>query len=751
MTGPTHIAFANACLLAGAAVYSWEVPTGALLAASIGSLLPDLDTPKSLLGRCFWFIASPLEKAVGHRGLTHSLLAIPLYLLLALPLWFLSPVWAYALVGGALSHLAIDTLTKQGIKLLWPTPPHFVLFANDRWRMEVGGTAERLLLIGLCVAIVLLVPVSKIGVPQLWARYVGDLGHALEQYRQLEGQQTLWLVGKLKDNVTEQRLDGRWRAIGTSGPALLILVNDVVRSVGTGEGHNLRPLHVHLEPGKPLQTHVATVALTGQALSQLKPHLASAGEHWLFGELSLAAPLAVPQPVGRHAVAKASSQTLTLDHARWRDLASLSHLLVMAGDVIVKQRGSQPLAPALADTTSNATPTVVVPVTLDLQRLSDLQVKAGDAVAIGQPLAVNGQVQAELDAVRSQLAAQELALLNGVPAGFERLYQEGVIDRHEFLRFQAAHAKATTAVSELRVQRTHLEMQRYVTSQLDGTITSVRIQKQRGDTLTVELLMATPAPDGMALPSAAADATPRPSPRPAMRPEMSAGGQGNTRIPNFDAAKRLLPRIFAGHELTLYCGCRYHGKRIDWASCGYQPRQDHQRAARLEWEHVVPASAFGRAFPEWRNGHPQCGRTKGRRCVRQVRPHFNLIEADLYNLMPAVGEVNGRRSNFAMAILPGEPREFGQCDVEIQNRQIEPRPSIRGDIARTYFYMDWAYPGRGIVHADNRYVLETWAAADPVDAWERERARRIEQRQGNRNPFIWSTPAVDTARRAAVR
>jgi len=31
MTGPTHIAFANAGLLAGAAFYNWEVPTGALV------------------------------------------------------------------------------------------------------------------------------------------------------------------------------------------------------------------------------------------------------------------------------------------------------------------------------------------------------------------------------------------------------------------------------------------------------------------------------------------------------------------------------------------------------------------------------------------------------------------------------------------------------------------------------------------------------------------------------------------------
>jgi endonuclease I/membrane-bound metal-dependent hydrolase YbcI (DUF457 family) len=749
MTGPTHIAFANACLLAGAAFYNWEVPTGALVAASIGSLLPDLDTPKSLLGRFFWFIASPLEKAVGHRGLTHSLLAIPLYLLLALPLWFLSPIWAYALVGGALSHLAIDTLSKQGIKLLWPTPPRFVLFANERWRMEVGGTAERLLLIGLCVVIVLLVPVSRIGLPQLWARYVGDLPRAIEQYRQLEGQRQLWLVGKLKDNVTEQRLEGRWQAIGTSGTALLILVDDVVRSVGTGEAHNLRPLHVHLEPGEPLQTSVTTVALAGQALSLLKPRLPSAGEHWLFGELSLAAPLAVPQPVGRHAVLKASGQALTLDHARWRDIASLSHLLVTAGDVIVKQRGTEVSPLVAGPDTSGDTPTVVVPVTLDLHRMSDLQVKAGDKVAVGQPLAVNGQVQAELDAIRSQVAAEEQAMLKGVPAGFERLYREGVIDKHEFLRFQAAKAKAATAASELHAQRVQLEMQRHIASQLDGTVTSVRIQKQRGDTLTVELLIATPAPAGIALPPAADVVR-----RPALRLGTSiTASQGNTRIVDFEAAKRVLPRIFAGYETTLYCGCRYQSqtKRIDWASCGYQPRQDRQRAASLEWEHVVPAAAFGRSFPEWQRGHPTCGDQKGRDCVRQVQPAFRLMEADLYNLMPAIGEVNGRRSDAAMGELWGERREFGQCDVEIAGGVIEPRPSVRGDIARIYFYMDWAYPGRGMVHAGNHRLLEAWAAADPVDAWELERARRIEQQQGNRNPFIWDAPAADTALRAAVR
>jgi deoxyribonuclease I len=49
-----------------------------------------------------------------------------------------------------------------------------------------------------------------------------------------------------------------------------------------------------------------------------------------------------------------------------------------------------------------------------------------------------------------------------------------------------------------------------------------------------------------------------------------------------------------------------------------------------------------------------------------------------------------------MEMIPGEKREFGACDVEIERRKIEPRPEIRGDIARTYMYMDWAYPVYGL-------------------------------------------------------
>jgi deoxyribonuclease-1 len=238
----------------------------------------------------------------------------------------------------------------------------------------------------------------------------------------------------------------------------------------------------------------------------------------------------------------------------------------------------------------------------------------------------------------------------------------------------------------------------------------------------------------------------------------------NTTIDSFNHAKKLLTQVYAGHETEFYCSCTYTGNEMNLTSCGYQPKKDPERAKRLEWEHVVPAEAFGQSFPEWREGNPACvdrkGKSfKGRNCARKMSPQFRYMEADLYNLQPAIGEVNWLRSNYSMEMIPGDKREFGACDLTIENRKIQPRPEIRGDIARTYLYMEWAYPGHGIISRSNQKLFDAWNKEDPVDDWERERARRIEAIQGNRNPFIWgevpsdhpTTPAVAASDNRAIR
>lgn len=216
---------------------------------------------------------------------------------------------------------------------------------------------------------------------------------------------------------------------------------------------------------------------------------------------------------------------------------------------------------------------------------------------------------------------------------------------------------------------------------------------------------------------------------------------GNTAVSNFRKAKQLAYQIAAPENRTFYCNCTFSADGIDRASCGYVPLNDNARANRTEIEHIVPAENFGKSFSEWREGHASCVRTngvryKGRRCASKASATYRLMEADLYNLVPEIGELNADRRNYRYGIIEGEPRNYGGCDFEVEGRVVEPRPEIRGDIARVYFYMNAAYPGRGIIGEKAQRLFEVWDKADPVDLLECRRAAKIERIQGNANEFV---------------
>ena len=42
-------------------------------------------------------------------------------------------------------------------------------------------------------------------------------------------------------------------------------------------------------------------------------------------------------------------------------------------------------------------------------------------------------------------------------------------------------------------------------------------------------------------------------------------------------------------------------------------------------------------------------------------------------------------------------------------------------------YMDYAYPGRGILSKKNKKLFDTWNINDPVDSWECEREKIIDK------------------------
>lgn len=93
-------------------------PAGIALAAA-ASLLPDIDHPKSWVGSRLRPVSMLVSAIFGHRGITHSALAV------AACAWVLlqggAPRWATdAVAVGYASHLAADMLTPNGLRLAWP-------------------------------------------------------------------------------------------------------------------------------------------------------------------------------------------------------------------------------------------------------------------------------------------------------------------------------------------------------------------------------------------------------------------------------------------------------------------------------------------------------------------------------------------------------------------------------------------------------------------------------------------------------
>lgn len=197
---------------------------------------------------------------------------------------------------------------------------------------------------------------------------------------------------------------------------------------------------------------------------------------------------------------------------------------------------------------------------------------------------------------------------------------------------------------------------------------------------------------------------------------------------SFSQAKRLAAGIYQDQAVTFYCDCRFEAKTVDPSACGYEPRKQPKRGARVEWEHVVPA---------WELGHQrQCWQKGGRKNCTRTDPVFVTMTSDLHNLVPAVGELNGDRSNYRFGMLEGEVRNYGLCDFEVdfKLRRAEPPEHRRGDVARIYFYMRDTYGLR--ISRQQEQLFSAWHRMDPPDEAERQRDARIVKVQGNSNCYV---------------
>ena len=119
--------------------------------AIVGSLLPDLDHPKSWISSKTVILHYPFRK-LGHRKATHSLFAaILLWAVLTLP--FGINFVALGSLLGYLSHLILDILNPTGVPLLYP-------FTKEKYKIgkiHTGDTGEYIVTVLLIIISVVMI------------------------------------------------------------------------------------------------------------------------------------------------------------------------------------------------------------------------------------------------------------------------------------------------------------------------------------------------------------------------------------------------------------------------------------------------------------------------------------------------------------------------------------------------------------------------------------------------------------------
>lgn len=171
MIGRTHDIAAFGSLVIAASLMEprplrFATVVAVFIANQIGGVAPDIDQPTAPLWRLLpitGFIGRYADNVLGgHRGLSHSILGLGLFgFVVNWLLIFFQPLFpsveihlvCLAFMIGMVSHLIMDTFTKDGVRWLLPVPIKIGIPPLKTWRITTGSWVENFITTPLLVVI----------------------------------------------------------------------------------------------------------------------------------------------------------------------------------------------------------------------------------------------------------------------------------------------------------------------------------------------------------------------------------------------------------------------------------------------------------------------------------------------------------------------------------------------------------------------------------------------------------------------
>jgi len=418
----THLAFAG---LVGVVAKGLGADIGVVggVALAAGALVPDIDTTTSGLGRWVKPISGVVERRLGHRTLTHSLLGLVVLSLMSSWLLLVSvEAWIWLLIGAS-SHLLIDAHNITGVPLLYPIRLEFVTVTNRALRVAYGSSAEFGYLAGFSLIALCLTPLSVDGFSPWFHRALGAPYGAVEDYLLWRNDYEVFADIDGVNLVTNESINKRFRVIDALGKDELLVEDEVGNTLSASlEGSDLQVRRIQAWRGEKIQVSTYRLDVSGRLISDLIYALPKGALRiHINADLVLNQALEQEPVLGSFDRLGIKGKRMLTRGASIQDLMPYSSIVIEAGTAIIRAEysvgfnrgeGSEgegefevlPLVPAVK------THVLLLP---DLPSLTGLVIEVGDELIEGQLIAryVDDVAlelsEAELEEARRQLSDLE--------------------------------------------------------------------------------------------------------------------------------------------------------------------------------------------------------------------------------------------------------------------------------------------------------------------------------------------------------
>jgi len=345
MTAPTHITFAEFIylLILTTTGVSLNVTNACVIAVS--SLLPDIDTSVSTVGKAVPAVSIIVERKFGHRTLTHSVACIVGLAILLLPLYAVLPQAYVCFVVGYCSHLLLDTMTINGVKLFYPFSTVKCVFplevnAPHRYRIQTGSRNDKALAIIFLIGCIPTFLIAYSGYERFIRATQQNIEAAVRDYNDFSKDNLVFAHVIAYSMLTKEPLSGNVEIVGALNAHTLIFrdADGRLHSIGKQFQADYVAEKILCERGRPARSYTRNLDMSNQLLCQIPAEIDTSVENYFFGLLSTTDKLSVPDDINLFSPVSGGDGSMKFNFATYDDIRNfnLEYAFISKGILTVK-------------------------------------------------------------------------------------------------------------------------------------------------------------------------------------------------------------------------------------------------------------------------------------------------------------------------------------------------------------------------------------------------------------------------------